>query len=200
MNHRMTVLSLATLVSAIAVTASAQKPAAAPAPAPAAAPAQPIAGALMGEVQEWKGVVMAVNQQSRHVVLRGPNGTLHAFTAKKDGVDLTKVKSGDSVTVRYVESIAIYLREATDPPVTASANVVTVAPTGLPAVTDVTVKETEATVTAVDQKTRVLTLKTAQGNPLTFHVDPSVTALAKVKVGDLIVIRATEALAVAVTR
>jgi hypothetical protein len=133
-------------------------------------------------------------------VLRGPNGTLHAFTAKKDGVDLTKVKSGDSVTVRYVESIAIYLREATDPPVTASANVVTVAPTGLPAVTDVTVKETEATVTAVDQKTRVLTLKTAQGNPLTFHVDPSVTALAKVKVGDLIVIRATEALAVAVTR
>jgi hypothetical protein len=31
-------------------------------------------------------------------------------------------------------------------------------------------------------------------------VDPSVTALAKVKVGDLIVIRATEALAVAVTR
>jgi hypothetical protein len=203
MNHRMSALSVAAIVSAIAVTASAQKPAApAPAPAPAAAPAtnQPIAGALMGDVQEWKGVVLAVNQQSRHVVLRGPNGTMHAFTAKKDGVDISQVKKGDSVTVTYVESIAIFLREATDPPVTASANMVTVAPKGLPAVTDVTVKELEANVTAIDAKDRILTVKTSQGNTVTFHVDPSVTAFSKIKVGDQIVLRATEALAVKVTR
>ncbi len=202
MNHRMSVLSLAAIASAIAVTASAQKPAAPPAPAAAAAPAtkQPIAGALMGDVQEWKGIVLAVNQQSRHVVLRGPNGTMHAFTAKKDGVDLSQVKSGDSVTVTYVESIAIFLREATDPPVTAHGNTVTIAPKGLPAVTNVTVKEIEANVTAVDEKDRILTVKTSQGNMMTFHVDPSVAAFSKVKVGDQIVLRATEALAVKVTR
>jgi hypothetical protein len=77
---------------------------------------------------------------------------------------------------------------------------VTVQPTGLPAITDVTVKETDAEVTGMDSATRVLTLKTAQGNTLTVHVAPSVSAFSRVKVGDRIVIRASEALAVKVTR
>jgi glucose/arabinose dehydrogenase len=205
MNHRISLISLAAIALALALPAAAQKPAAPPAPAaaPAAAPAPAggvIAGGLVGDVTQWKGVVMAVNQTSRHVVVKGPNGTMHAFTAQKGGVDISQVKKGDTVTVDYVESIAVFLREATDPPVTASANVVTVAPKGLPAVTDVTVKELEANVTAIDAKDRVLTVKTSQGNTVTFHVDPSVTAFSKVKVGDQIVIRATEALALKVTR
>ncbi len=195
MHSSKSLMSVAALVSAIALGASAQQPA-----APPPAPHGTVMGGVVGAVETWKGIVLSVDQKTRHVVLRGMAGNLHAFTARKEGVDLTQVKPGDSVSVKYIESIAVYLREQTDPPVTASENTVTVQPTGLPAITDVTVKETDAEVTGVDSATRVLTLKTAQGNMLTVHVAPSVSAFSRVKVGDRIVIRASEALAVKVTR
>jgi hypothetical protein len=202
----MSKLSLTAAALAIAFTAGAQaKPAAAPAKpaaAPAAAPAQnqPIAGAVVGDVVQWKGVVMAVNPTTRHVVLKGPQGNLHSFTVKKDVTTLDQVKKGDTVTVDYVESIAIYLQEGTAAPMAAAASVRTVAPNGLPAVTDVAVKEAIAKITAVDQKTRSLTLVGPQGNAYTMTVDPSVTAFAAMKVGDQIVVRYTEAVAVKVTK
>jgi hypothetical protein len=113
---------------------------------------------------------------------------------------LAEVKKGDTVTVDDVESIAIFLQEGTAAPMAAAAAVRTVAPNGLPAVTDVAVKEAIAKITAIDQKTRSLTLTGPKGNAYTMTVDPSVTAFAAMKVGDQIVVRYTEAVAVKVTK
>jgi len=52
-----------------------------------------------------------------------------------------------------------------------------------------------ATVTAIDQKNRVITLKTPDGLDYTFVVDPAVKNLPQVKVGDSMVATYTEALA-----
>ena len=46
--------------------------------------------------------------------------------------------------------------------------------------------ETQATVMAIDQKKRMVTLKSPEGNESTFHVDKRVRNLAQVKVGDVI--------------
>ena len=46
--------------------------------------------------------------------------------------------------------------------------------------------ETQATVMAIDQKTRMVTLKSPEGNESTFQVDKRVRNLAQVKVGDVI--------------
>jgi hypothetical protein len=52
-----------------------------------------------------------------------------------------------------------------------------------------------ATVTALDQKNRVITLKTPDGLDYTFVVDPAVKNLPQVKVGDTVSATYTEALA-----
>jgi antitoxin component of MazEF toxin-antitoxin module len=196
-------LSGAALVAAFAVSAQASpaKPPAAPPAAAAPAPSQPIGGALVGEVTQWKGVVMAVNQDSRQVVLKGPQGTLHPFTIPADVQNFYMVKKGDTVTVDYVEAIAIYVREKSDPPVTtAEAATRTVAPKGLPSVLNVVTKEVEAKITALDAAKRSMTLKGPMGNSYTMTVDPSVTQYSSLKVGDTVVVRYTEATAVKVTR
>jgi len=200
-------ISTSMLVATIAGTAAAQKPApkpAAPAPAPAAAPAAGqggmIAGGVVGAVAQWKGVVFAVNHQTRHVVVIGPNGNQHGFYVDKRITTFDNVNKGDTVTVDYVESVGVFLRKPGDPPAAGASNTMTVTPTGKPAVTDVTVKEVTVDVTAVDQATRALTVKGPAGNTQTYIVDPSVKAFSSVKVGDQIVVRYTEAVAVAVTK
>jgi ribosomal 50S subunit-recycling heat shock protein len=46
--------------------------------------------------------------------------------------------------------------------------------------------EMQATVTAIDQKTRMVTLKAPEGNETTLHVDKRARNLAQVKVGDVV--------------
>jgi len=46
--------------------------------------------------------------------------------------------------------------------------------------------EMQATVTAIDQKTRMVTLKAPEGNETTVHVDKRARNLAQVKVGDVV--------------
>jgi len=196
-------ISASMLVAAIAGSAAAQKPAA-PAPAPAAPAASGqgamIAGGVVGAVSQWKGVVFAVNHTTRHVVVTGPNGKKHGFYVDKRITTFENVNKGDTVTVDYVESIGVFLRKPGEPASTGMSNTQTVAPTGKPVVTDVTVKEATAEVMAIDPATRALTVKGPSGDPQTFIVDPSVKAFASVKVGDQIVVRYTEAVAVTVTK
>ena len=182
-------LTIAAMTSALAVAAQ-----------PVVAQNAPIAGGVVGQVSQWKGVVISLDTTTRVLVVKGPHGTLHAFTVRKQIPNLHTVKKGDSLTVDYVEAIAVYLREATDPPVAGTVSSTTVKPTGMPAVTDVQVTEVQANVTAIDAATRTLTVRGPQGNLRKMQVDSSVHAFSKVKVGDQIVVRYTQSLAVAVTK
>ena len=55
--------------------------------------------------------------------------------------------------------------------------------------------EAQATVTAIDMATRTVTLKTADGQEKTLHVDERARNLGQVKVGDVVRVAYTEALA-----
>jgi len=55
--------------------------------------------------------------------------------------------------------------------------------------------EIQATVTAIDQKTRMVTLKDADGKETTFYVDQRARNLPQVKVGDVVKIAYVQALA-----
>lgn len=167
---------------------------------PLAAQASPVAGAVAGQVSQWKGVVTSVNQKTRGMVVKGPNGKQHSFTVPESVPGLSNVKVGDTLTVDYVEAIGVSLRKATDPPVAGTTSAVTVAPTGKPAVAGVQVKEVQGNVTAVNHTTRMLTLKGPQGNSWTVQIDPSVASFSSVKVGDQVVLSYTQALAVTVTK
>ena len=159
-----------------------------------------IAGGAAAEVTQWKGTVVAINPATRWVVLQGPQGNFHTFQVNTGIPNLNKVLIGDTVTVTFVEAIAIYLRQSTDPTAVATANMTTVKPKGMPAVANVTVTEAIVKVTAVDQAARTLTVAGPLGNVVTYSVDPAVKAFSQVKVGDRIVVRYTEAIAIAVTK
>ena len=190
-------LALAATALAAALTIGAQQPAPAAAPAAANPPKE---GEVVGEVVQWKGVVKSVDYKTRWVVVQGPQGNGHAFRVQQSVTNLDKVNVGDTLTVDFVESVAIFLRKATAPAASGEATQMTVKTTGLPAAENVMVHETQVNVTAVDQAKRSMTVIGAGGNSYTYMVDPRVTGFSQVKVGDQIVIRYTEAIAVKVTK
>jgi len=76
---------------------------------------------------------------------------------------------------------------------------ISVAPRGnKPAAVAVNTVEISAKVEKVDYEKRLLTLKGPEGNTRTLKVDPRVKRLKEVKVGDDIVLRHTEAVAIEV--
>jgi hypothetical protein len=164
-----------------------------------AAQAAPI-GTVLGDVTQEKGVVTAVDLSARTVVVKASDGTSRQLTAPPSIPNLDQVKVGDTLTVSYVESIGLFLRKPTDPPMAATSRGVTVKPTGLPDVTGVVVKEATGTVTAVNWSRRSMTVVGPQGNSYTFEIDPSVKEFTNVKVGDQILVRFTQALAVSIKK
>lgn len=183
-------LTLSNAVAAVALILGTQQ---------LAAQAAPI-GTVLGDVTQEKGVVTAVNLSARTVVVKGPDGTLRQLTAPPSIPNLDRVKVGDTLVVSYVESIGIFLRKPTDPPMAAISRGVTVKPTGLPDVTGVVVKEAVGVVTAVNWSRRSLTVIGPEGNTYTFEIDPSVKEFANVQVGDHILVRFAQALAVSIKK
>ena len=56
-------------------------------------------------VAEVEGEVIAVDMETREVVVRGPAGNFVTLTAREDGVDLSKIAPGDTIIADYVASV-----------------------------------------------------------------------------------------------
>jgi hypothetical protein len=201
----MKVLVLVGIIT-LAIVAGAGRPTEAQAPAPTPKPATPPAtapskpGAVLVETMEFKAKVDAVDQEKRLVTLTGPRGTV-TVKAGPEVRNLAQVKPGDVLTVRYLESVALYVRKGGEPPAATEMQAVEVAPKGQkPAGLVVNTTEVTATVEAVDVAKRTVTLKGPEGKSRTIKVDPSVKRLAEGKKGDQVVARVTEALALSVDK
>ena len=71
-------------------------------------------GGIVVDVTEWSGEVTAIDYQTKMVTLKGPEGkvvTLHA----KNAQNLDQVKAGDIVKVKFIDSLAIFVRKADSP-------------------------------------------------------------------------------------
>ena len=64
-------------------------------------------------VAEIEGQVIAVDMDTREVVVRGPAGNFVTLTAREDGVDLSKIAVGDTIVADYVASIEAEVRAPT---------------------------------------------------------------------------------------
>ena len=56
------------------------------------------------------GEVIAVDMETREVVVRGPAGNFVTLSAREDGVDLSKIAPGDTIIADYVASIEAEVR------------------------------------------------------------------------------------------
>ncbi|HKZ07154.1 MAG TPA: hypothetical protein VJU81_16950 [Methylomirabilota bacterium] len=157
-------------------------------------------GAVVVEAVTFKAKVDAVDKDKRLLTLTGPRGNTATIKAGPEVKNFDQIKVGDTLTVRYLDSVALFVRKSDQPPAATEAGAVEVAPKGQkPAGIIVSTVEVTGTVEAVDVARRTVTLKGPEGKTRTFKVDPSVKRLGEVKKGDQVVARHTEALAVSVS-
>jgi hypothetical protein len=145
--------------------------------------------------------VEAIDQKTRMVTLKGPQGNTVTFKAGEQIKNLAQVKAGDSVLAKYYESVAVEVKKPGEakPGVTAQEAVTRAKPGETPkglAVSQVTVT---STITAIDKKKPSVTLKGADGKTTTVKVRYPKN-LENVKVGDQVVITYTEALALSLEK
>ena len=176
---------------------TAPPPAAPPAAQPPAAPDKPSAGAPTFAGKDDAGVT--VDKDKRTVTLKGSGGRTVTLKVGPNAKNFDQIKVGDKVKGKFLDSVALFVRKAGTPPDAAEMQAVSVAPRGQkPKAMTVDTVEISAKVEKIDYKKRLVTLKGPEGNTRTIKVDPRVKRLAEIKVGDDIVLRHTEALAIEV--
>ncbi len=157
-------------------------------------------GAVLVDVVEWSGKITAVDLTKRTVTLEGPSGRVATVNAK-NARNLDQVKVGDTVKIRYTEELAIFVRKADAAPQATEAKAVELAPKGQkPGGVVADTIEITANVEAIDYLTRAIAVKGPLGNTRIFKVSDAVERFNEIKVGDQVVIRVTEAIALAVVK
>jgi len=158
-------------------------------------------GVVVADSVVVKATVEKIDYEKRVATLKGPTGDMIDIKVDKAAKNLDQVKVGDQVIAEYVETMAIFVRKSNEPAGATEAAMVEVAPKGKkPAGIVVNTTEVTATVEAIDYQNRTVTLKGPSGKMATMNVDPRVKKFKQVKVGDELVVRYTEAIAIKVQK
>jgi hypothetical protein len=153
----------------------------------------------MEDVLEARATVTAVDQQRRLVTLRGQDGQEWVVEAGDAVKNLNQIKPGDVVVVTYTEALAWQVKPAGQgaPGVSTKDAITPPVAGGRPGGSVGSSTTVTATITGIDPANGTVTLTGPGGNARTIKVrDPA--NLKKAKVGDLVEITYSEALAVSV--
>ena len=165
------------------------------------APGSAMRGLVIADHIQMRAQVDAINYADRTVVLKGQDGKTVTLKVGPEAKNFNKVKVGDQVRADFYRSTAIALRKAGGPPTAHETEAVEVAAPGeQPHGIMVRKREISATIDAVDVPKRMVTLTGPQGNSATLKVSDAVQNLDQVKKGDQVVVRYTEAVALAVEK
>jgi hypothetical protein len=158
-------------------------------------------GAIVAESVTLEATVVSVDAAKRTVTIKSADGVTKTFKVGKEVKNFDQIKAGDKVKTTFFESIAVFVRKSNEKASASEATTVGVAPLGAkPGVFAVDTFEITAKVQEIDVKKRIVTLKGPEGNVRAFKVDKSVENLDKVKAGDELVVRVTDAVAIAVEK
>lgn len=160
-------------------------------------------GAAVAFTTEAAATVVAIDQQSREVQLRGTEGRLFTVTAGPAVENLSRVKVGDRVVIRYVQALALSLAKPDQGAggVVVEGGITRSAPEGAgPAGAIGNRLRATVTIDAVDHATHTVTFTGPANNVRTVAVqDPAARSfVATLKPGDRVDLVYTESLAVAV--
>lgn len=157
-------------------------------------------GMIAVDVLKWTGTVKAIDMEKRTVLLEEASGKTLSLNAK-NARNLDQVKVGDKVNVAFMEELAVYVRKADAPPEKGAFQTVALAPKGgMPGGVIADTVEIQANVEGINYWKRTVTLKGPEGKVKEFKVSKKVKNFKKIKKGDQVVMRLTEALALEVVR
>lgn len=146
---------------------------------------------------EMEATVLSIDRADRSVTLLGKDGIKETITVGDDVANFDQVAVGDKVLMILSDSMVVQLGDtiAGERP----DEVVKLAPVGAkPGGVVASTVEIRATIAAVDLAKRTVTLRGEDGVEKTHPVHAQVD-LAKVKVGDTILVRKSEAVALSIT-
>jgi len=159
-----------------------------------------VAGGVKIETRRVTATVTGIDKATRKVTLVTPDGTKQTFTAGPEVANFAQIEVGDKVKATVTEQLVVFVREPGQPSDDGAAAAVALAPPGeKPGALMASTVEITAKVKAIDVKHRKATLLFPDGTTKTFPVRPDVD-MTKHRVGDEVVIRATEAIAVSVEK
>ena len=161
---------------------------------------QGVPGGIIVQTHKVTATVTAVDAPNRKVTLVTPDGKKETCTVGPEVVNLDQVRIGDQVKATVTEELAVYVRKAGTPTKDGEATAVALAPVGAkPGVVMANTIQTTASVKAIDLKHHKATLLFPDGKTKTFSVRPDVD-LNDAQIGDQVVIRSTESVAVLVEK
>jgi len=142
--------------------------------------------------------VTAIDTEKRAVTLEkdGKSKTLICGPGVKN---FDQIEVGDLVRSTFLESLAVYIQKAGAPAGGESVETVTLAPKGImPGVVVTKSMVLNVKIDTVDLKKRTVIVTEPNGTTKTFKVAKTVKILKKLKKGDDVVLRFTEAMAISV--
>ena len=142
--------------------------------------------------------VEAIDQTTRMVTLKAADGKLISFVADEAVKNLPQVKKGDTVTVKYYESLVMRVLKPEEAAVNvASAGAASAKPGEKPAAIGAREVSVTVTIEAIDKTAGTVTFMGPAGASNTVRAeDPK--NLEKIKVGDRVAITYTEAVGISV--
>jgi hypothetical protein len=159
-----------------------------------------VPGGIMVQTYKITATVTAVDAASRQITLATRDGAKRTFTAGPDVVNFNQIQVGDLVKATAAEQVAVSMRKNGEPASDGEAAAVALAPVGAkPGVVMANTREFTAKVEAMDLEHRKATLRFPNGQSETFEVRKDVD-MTKAKLGDEVVFRATEALAISIEK
>jgi Cu/Ag efflux protein CusF len=158
------------------------------------------AGGVRVETYKETATVTGIDKATRKVTLVTKDGSKSTVKCGPEVANFDQIEVGDQVKAIVTEQLVVFVRNPGDPSGDGAATAVLLAPLGAkPGALMANTEEVTAKVKAIDLKHRKATLLFPDGTSHTFKVRPDVD-MTKHAVGDEVVFRATEAVAVSVEK
>ena len=159
-----------------------------------------VPGGTIVQTYKTTATVTATDAANRKVTLRLQDGTKATFNAGPEVANFAQIQVGDLVNATVAEQLVVFVRKSGEPASDGETAAVALAPIGAkPGAVVANTVEVTAKVEAIDLDHRKATLRFPDGTSKTFSVRQDVD-MTKAKLGDEVVFRTTEALAITVEK
>jgi len=158
--------------------------------------AQDEPGAVVTTEMHAVVTVKGVHHGNRTVTVEGPGGERIVIRVPEESQNLYQIEPGAKFNIRYAQAVAVGLLDPNEEPSRGAGEAVRLAAKGEnPGGVIVRVVEVSGRVEEIDYDTRMVVVRNAEGNLREFLVGEDVTRFEEVKIGDMVGLRVTEALA-----
>ena len=157
-------------------------------------------GIIAVEARNWTATIKAVDYAKQTAVLGDGEGRTVEIN-EQVARNLDQVMVGDKVNMKYVEQLAIFVRNSHAPAIVGVSGMLALTPKGTrPEYVITEATRLRAEVEGIDYKETTVTLKSPSGDIQTYKINGEVRRLKEIRKGDQVVIDITRALTLEVVK